>query len=46
MMSRTASPARDKRIINLAAEVVETRDRRVPPLLQRLKRKATCRVLN
>ncbi|KAL4229455.1 hypothetical protein ACF0H5_012493 [Mactra antiquata] len=36
-MSRTTSPARDKRIIHLAAEVVESRDRRVPSLLMRLK---------
>lgn len=36
-MSRGVSPVRDKRIINLAAEVVESRDRRVPSLLQRLK---------
>ncbi|XP_045208275.2 IQ calmodulin-binding motif-containing protein 1-like [Mercenaria mercenaria] len=36
-MSRGVSPVRDKRIIHLAAEVVETRDRRVPVLLQRLK---------
>ncbi|XP_060591516.1 IQ calmodulin-binding motif-containing protein 1-like [Ruditapes philippinarum] len=36
-MSRGTSPVRDKRIIHLAAEVVETRDRRVPVVLQRLK---------
>ncbi|XP_052803599.1 IQ calmodulin-binding motif-containing protein 1-like [Mya arenaria] len=36
-MSRGTSPARDKRIIHLAAEVAETKDRRVPSLLLRLK---------
>lgn len=36
-MSREVSPTRDKRIIHLAAEVVETKDRKVPALLQRLK---------
>ncbi|KAH3699932.1 IQ calmodulin-binding motif-containing protein 1-like [Dreissena polymorpha] len=36
-MSRGTSPARDKRIITLAAEVAETKDRRVPSVLLRLK---------
>ena len=36
-MSRGTSPARDKRIIHLAAEVAETRDRKVPFLLLKLK---------
>jgi len=38
-MSRTTSPARDKRILHLAAEIAETKDRRVSGLLLRLKRK-------
>ncbi|CAG2247949.1 IQCB1 [Mytilus edulis] len=36
-MSRQPSPTRDKRVINLASEVAETRDRRIPILLLRLK---------
>ncbi|KAK3106409.1 hypothetical protein FSP39_019392 [Pinctada imbricata] len=36
-MSRFSSPERDKRVINLAAEVAETRDRKVPNLLLNLR---------
>ncbi|XP_021353561.1 IQ calmodulin-binding motif-containing protein 1-like isoform X2 [Mizuhopecten yessoensis] len=36
-MSRYASPDRDKRVHNLAGEIADTRDRRVPIMLMNLK---------
>ncbi|XP_033729194.1 IQ calmodulin-binding motif-containing protein 1-like [Pecten maximus] len=36
-MSRYASPDRDKRVLNLAGEIADTKDRRVPILLMNLK---------
>ena len=39
MSARLRSPVRDKRIINLAAEVAETKDRGVPGLLLNLRGK-------
>lgn len=37
MSARLRSPVRDKRIINLAAEIAETKDRGVPALLLNLR---------
>ena len=39
------SPVRDRRVIVLAAEVAETRDRKVPGVLLGLKCKRTCHIL-
>ena len=36
-MSRQSSPTRENKLIQLAAEIADTRDRRVPILLLRLK---------
>lgn len=40
MSARLRSPVRDKRIINLAAEIAETKDRGVPALLLNLRGKS------
>lgn len=46
MSARLRSPVRDKRIINLAAEVAETKDRGVPGLLLNLRGKISRNVFD
>ena len=44
-MSARTSPVRDRRVIVLAAEVAETRDRKVPGVLLGLKCEWTCHIM-
>lgn len=46
MSARLRSPVRDKRIIELAAEIAETKDRGVPAILLNLRGNNTVIVVN